>query len=107
MRTALAKPRTLGTGITQRSAACYFRNVRLVKHFVGNQFQRESKPLTFEDACLPHLGAAYNLARWLTRNEADAEDVVQEAYLRALKFFGAFDGQNGRPWLLTIVRNTG
>ena len=60
----------------------------------------------FEQAVLPHLGAAYNLARWLTGNEHDAEDVVQESYLRALKFFAGFRGVNSRPWLLTIVRNT-
>ena len=60
----------------------------------------------FEEATLPHLSAAYNLARWLTRNETDAEDVVQEAYLRAYKHFGSFHGGDGRPWLLAIVRNT-
>jgi RNA polymerase sigma-70 factor (ECF subfamily) len=60
----------------------------------------------FEQAVLPHLGAAYNLARWITGNDHDAEDVVQESYLRALKFFGGFRGENSRPWLLTIVRNT-
>jgi RNA polymerase sigma-70 factor (ECF subfamily) len=54
---------------------------------------------------LPHLDAAYNLARWLTGNETDAEDVVQEAYLRAFKFFGGFHGDNSRAWLLKIVRN--
>ncbi len=59
----------------------------------------------FEQTLLPHLGAAYNLARWLTRNEQDAEDVVQEAYLRALRFFGGFTGGDGRAWLLAIVRN--
>ena len=61
---------------------------------------------TFEQAVVPHLGAAYNLARWLTGNDHDAEDVVQESYLRALKFFAGFRGGNSRPWLLTIVRNT-
>ena len=61
---------------------------------------------SFEDALLPHLDAAYNLARWLTRDERDAEDVVQEAYLRALKHFDAFKGGDARPWLLAIVRNT-
>src|SRR5258705_2507179 len=55
---------------------------------------------------LSHLNAAYNLARWLTRNDADAEDVVQEAYLRALKPFRSFHGGDSRPWLLAIVRNT-
>lgn len=60
----------------------------------------------FEEAALPHLSAAYNLARWLTRNETDAEDIVQEAYLRAFKHFRGFHGTNGRPWLLAIVRNT-
>lgn len=61
---------------------------------------------TYEEALLPHLDAAYNLARWLTRDERDAEDVVQEAYLRAFKHFGAFKGGDARPWLLAIVRNT-
>jgi RNA polymerase sigma-70 factor (ECF subfamily) len=60
----------------------------------------------FEQAVLPHLNAAYNLARWLTRNDHDAEDVVQEAVLRALQFFDSFRGGDGRSWLLTIVRNT-
>ena len=66
----------------------------------------QNRLATFEEAVLPHLGAAYNLARWLTRNDSDAEDVVQEAYLRAFKFFGGFHGADGRSWLLTIVRNT-
>ena len=60
----------------------------------------------FEQTLLPHLDAAYNLARWLTRDDHDAEDLVQAAYLRALKFFGGFRGANSRAWLLTIVRNT-
>jgi RNA polymerase sigma-70 factor (ECF subfamily) len=60
----------------------------------------------FETAILPHLDAAYNLARWLTRNEHDAQDMVQEAYLRAFKFFDGFHGADARAWLLTIVRNT-
>lgn len=62
--------------------------------------------LSFEAAMLPHLDAAHNLARWLLRNEHDAQDVVQEAYLRAFKYFDGFHGSNGRTWLLTIVRNT-
>src|SRR5436190_8115955 len=62
--------------------------------------------LSFEAVMLPHLDAAHNLARWLLRNEQDAQDVVQEAYLRAFKSFSGFHGSNGRAWLLTIVRNT-
>jgi RNA polymerase sigma-70 factor (ECF subfamily) len=61
---------------------------------------------TFEQTVLPHLDAAYNLARWLTGNDHDAQDVTQEASLRAFKFFGSFRGENARAWLLTIVRNT-
>ena len=61
---------------------------------------------SFEETMLPHMDAAHNLARWLLRNEQDAQDVVQEAYLRAFKSFGGFHGSNGRAWLLTIVRNT-
>jgi len=55
---------------------------------------------------LPHLDAAYNLARWLAGNDHDAQDVAQEASLRAFRFFGNFRGENARAWLLTIVRNT-
>lgn len=68
--------------------------------------QEENKLARFEQMVMPHLDAAYNLARWLVRNDADAEDVVQEAALRAFKFFGGFHGRDGRSWLLTIVRNT-
>ena len=60
----------------------------------------------FELIILPHLDAAYNLARWLTGNENDARDMVQEASLRAFKFFAGFRGGDARAWLLTIVRNT-
>jgi len=58
----------------------------------------------FEAVVLPHLAAAYNLARWLTRNDHDAEDLVQEAYLRAFKSFEGFHGGDGRGWILAIVR---
>ena len=61
---------------------------------------------SFEQTVLPHLDAAYNLARWLAGNDHDAQDIAQEASLRALKFFGNFRGDNARAWLLTIVRNT-
>jgi RNA polymerase sigma-70 factor, ECF subfamily len=60
----------------------------------------------FEQTVLPHLDAAYNLARWLAGNDHDAQDVAQEASLRAFRFFGSFRGENARAWLLTIVRNT-
>jgi RNA polymerase sigma-70 factor (ECF subfamily) len=60
----------------------------------------------FEQTVLPHLDAAYNLARWLTRNDHDAQDVTQEACLRAFRFFDGYQGGNMRSWLLTIVRNT-
>jgi RNA polymerase sigma-70 factor, ECF subfamily len=60
----------------------------------------------FEQIVLPHLDAAFNLARWLLRNRADAEDVAQEALLRAYRFFGGFHGGDARAWLLQIVRNT-
>jgi RNA polymerase sigma-70 factor, ECF subfamily len=60
----------------------------------------------FDQVALPHLDAAYNLARWLVRNPHDAEDVVQEAYLRARKFFDGYRGGDSRAWVLKIVRNT-
>jgi len=60
----------------------------------------------FQALVLPHLNSAFNLARWLTHGHRDAEDIVQEAYLRAFKFFDSFHGEDARAWLLTIVRNT-
>lgn len=60
----------------------------------------------FEASVLPHLNAAYHLARWLVRDSHDAEDVVQEAFLRAFKFWGGYRGGDTRAWLLKIVRNT-
>ncbi|HEX9137760.1 MAG TPA: sigma-70 family RNA polymerase sigma factor [Nitrospirota bacterium] len=68
--------------------------------------EEQTSPGNFENSVLPHLDAAYNLARWLTRNGQDAEDAVQEACLRAFRFFGSFRGGNTRAWLLKIVRNT-
>ena len=67
----------------------------------------ESPRLTeFERQVLPHLDAAYNLARFLMRNDQNAEDIVQEAALRAFRFFDSFRGENSRAWFLSIVRNT-
>jgi RNA polymerase sigma factor (sigma-70 family) len=79
--------------------------VVLKKHQEQNAAQ-EQELASFEEIMLPHMDAAYNLAKWLLHNEQDAQDVVQEAYLRAFKSFGGFHGSNGRAWLLTIVRNT-
>jgi len=63
-------------------------------------------PRSFEEVVLPHLDAAFNYARWLTKNDADAEDVLQDASVRALRFFSSLRSENARAWLLTIVRNT-
>jgi RNA polymerase sigma-70 factor (ECF subfamily) len=67
---------------------------------------QDDRKRRFELLALPHLDAAFNLARWLAGNAADAEDVVQEAYLRAFRYFDAYQGGNFRVWLLTIVRNS-
>ncbi len=66
----------------------------------------QNKRAYFEQTVLSNLDAAYNLARWLTRDDRDAEDVVQEACLRAFRFFDSFRGGDSRAWLLTIVRHT-
>lgn len=63
-------------------------------------------PESFDEVVLPHLAAGRRLARWLIRNEDDAEDVLQEASLRAFRYFGTFSGGDGRAWFLSIVRNT-
>jgi RNA polymerase sigma-70 factor (ECF subfamily) len=60
---------------------------------------------SFEEAVLPHLDAAFNYARWLTRSDVEAEEVVQDAYVRALRFFSTLRGEDARAWLLAIVRN--
>jgi RNA polymerase sigma-70 factor, ECF subfamily len=60
----------------------------------------------FEEVVLPHLDAAFNYARWLTKSDADAEDVAQDATVRALRFFSSLRNDDARAWLLTIVRNT-
>jgi RNA polymerase sigma factor (sigma-70 family) len=86
-------------------------SAKIVKFAVIKKHQeqdaaQEHELASFEETMLPHMDAAHNLARWLLRNEEDAQDVVQEAYLRAFKSFSGFHGSNGRAWLLTIVRNT-
>jgi RNA polymerase sigma factor (sigma-70 family) len=72
----------------------------------GAESQKKAMPRSFEEVVLPHLDAAFNYARWLTKNDADAEDVVQDAYVRALRFFSSLRDENARAWLFTIVRNT-
>jgi RNA polymerase sigma-70 factor (ECF subfamily) len=78
-------------------------------HSMNNQYNAylvETKISSFDEIILPHLDAAHNLARWLVRNSDDAEDVVQEACLRAFRYFGTFRRENARAWLLRIVRTT-
>jgi RNA polymerase sigma factor (sigma-70 family) len=85
-------------------------SAKIVKFVVPKKSEpaqaKEAELASFEETMLPHMDAAHNLAKWLLHNEQDAQDVVQEAYLRAFKSFGGFHGSNGRAWLLTIVRNT-
>ena len=81
-------------------------NFTVVRDSPNNKSSQPESVASFESLMLPHLDAAHNLARWLVGNDQDAQDIVQEAYLRAFKSFGGFHGANGRPWLLTIVRNT-
>lgn len=73
---------------------------------MGGHVNDTDRALRFEQDVVPHLHAAYNLARWLTRNDADAEDIVQMSFVRAFRFFDSFRGGNIRAWLLTIVRRT-
>jgi RNA polymerase sigma-70 factor (ECF subfamily) len=66
----------------------------------------ESRLRLFEELILPHLNSAHNLARWMMRNDQDAQDVVQESYMRAFRFFASYRGGDGKAWLLEVVRNT-
>src|SRR5712672_1560578 len=84
-------------------------SAKIVKFAVLKKHQeqdaaQEHELASFEETMLPHMDAAHNLAKWLLRNEEDAQDVVQEAYLRAFKSFSGFHGSNGRAWLLTKNR---
>src|ERR1700751_986353 len=76
---------------------------------VANNSTNDAFPYTYRNTqvlqLLNHLDAAYNLARWLTHNDHDAEDIVQDAYLRAIRHYGGFQGGEGKAWLLTIVHN--
>jgi RNA polymerase sigma-70 factor (ECF subfamily) len=75
-------------------------------HVSNCAIHQQTRLEMFEEVILPHLNAAHNLARWLMRNDQDAQDVVQESYLRAFRFFDSFRGGDGKSWLLAVVRNT-
>ena len=81
-------------------------SIRVTCHIGKENLQQHSKRAQFEQTVLGHLDAAYNLARWLTRDDVDAQDVVQEACLRAFQYYDGFRGGDSRAWLLAIVRNT-
>jgi RNA polymerase sigma-70 factor (ECF subfamily) len=102
-------PQPLKYGVPERTdpqcddATSFASEVRTLRK--ESRMSESTKLTLFEETILPHLNAAYNLARWLTRNEDDAQDVVQEAYLRAFRFFDSFKGGDGKAWLLAVVRN--
>jgi RNA polymerase sigma-70 factor (ECF subfamily) len=70
------------------------------------RLSQSSRLTEFEKRIMPHLEAGYSLARFLMRSDQDADDVVQEASLRAFRFYDGFRGENSRAWFLSIVRNT-
>lgn len=96
----------LGSG-DPLQCSCYELKLEIRAYAAPREIRlpRQNCSRDFEQDALPHLNSAYNLARWLTRNDQNAEDIVQEAYLRAFKFYDGFRGGDARPWLLTIVRN--
>ncbi len=103
----LAETTRFGTGAQRRERASAFAGVMRSFNIHGMVSGDKQTPAQrFEQVFAAHLDAAYNLARWLTRDETSAEDVVQEACLRAFKWIDGFHGDNGRAWLLAIVRNT-
>ena len=93
-----------GGSAINRAAAAVGRE--LTGSWSGLKLEGRNKLGDFERLILPHFDAAFNLARWLTRNEQDAQDMVQEACLRAFRFFDGFRGGDPRAWLLATVRNT-
>ena len=104
MATALAAKYAFDTEYLESSTKIV--KFAVLKNQKEQDATREHELASFEEAMLPHMDAAHNLARWLLHNEQDAQDVVEEAYLRAFRSFAGFHGSNGRAWLLTIVRNT-
>jgi RNA polymerase sigma factor (sigma-70 family) len=90
-------------GLTPKESVSETRMREVVSQ---SSITRPTKLELFEEIILPHLNSAYNLARWLTQNEHDAQDVVQESYLRAFRFFDGYHGGEPKAWLLAVVRNT-
>jgi RNA polymerase sigma-70 factor (ECF subfamily) len=88
------------TGIAPRTEQYWSRESEAIQVNTANRTAR------FQEIAMPHMDAAYNLARWLTGNDHEADDVTQEAFLRAFRFFDGFRGEDARTWILTIVRNT-
>ena len=83
-----------------------FPVLRIRERFCTKGRRLTERTNRFEAMALPHLNSAFNLARWLVRDDSDAQDIVQDAYLRGLRYFDSFHGDDARPWLLGIVRNT-
>jgi RNA polymerase sigma factor (sigma-70 family) len=96
---------TRSTGINWSRSRYSSRNVRRAP-VIETDSDAAQRSARFQQMALPHLDAAFNLARWLCGNPNDAEDIVQDAYMRAFRYFDMFHGDNARPWLLTIVRRT-
>jgi RNA polymerase sigma factor (sigma-70 family) len=92
-----------GTGLAERQAASMVVEQQMTAGKANGA--EHDKAQRFRDAALPHLDDVYSLARYLMRNAADAEDAVQECYLRALRHFDSYRGPAMKPWLLTILRN--
>jgi RNA polymerase sigma-70 factor, ECF subfamily len=100
-------PKKKAANLGNKSSIDRYKTMTSSKHLIlaGRLVIHMETQSIFEELCLPHLDAAYNLARWLVGRDQDAQDVVQEAYVRALKGFKGFRGDNARAWLLAIVRN--
>ncbi|HEY0514049.1 MAG TPA: sigma-70 family RNA polymerase sigma factor [Thermoanaerobaculia bacterium] len=96
---------TAGGGYILAEAEPHAMLSRLRDRLFRRDDRQDDRRSRFDRTVLPHLDAAWDLARWLTRNDQDAEDVLQTAVLRALQFFDGFQGVNARAWLLAIVRN--
>jgi RNA polymerase sigma-70 factor, ECF subfamily len=90
---------------TAPAVHCVKENGELAQRQMPRPADRD-RPARFEAIALPHLDAAYALARWMTRNDADAADVVQEAFLRAFRYFDSYRGGDAKSWVLKIVRRT-